>query len=274
IMSVTTPTTIEKPIRVVEFLTALAKINSKIIRDIGEYRKTFWLHQIPREPKHCFSQVWGEEDEFAGDIWVEVRKFPEPALPMVPDKCRDWTNLETLRNIKEIPELRKTIVVEEEEELNADTGETRTIMLTLSLEDFPDLERAWHTYLEERWLPWTELYARYLAIQEVYANLFHIYQEQQKLGEQFELVLGMGFLTWQTPSGHAAKRHIITAKASLEFEPHLGKFTVRPASNGEQVDVELDMLDVSDHPQNARQLVEDGRSVLNGRVWDRSAVDP
>ena len=84
----------------------------------------------------------------------------------------------------------------------------------------------------------------------------------------------MGFLTWKAPSGHAVKRHIITAKASLEFEPHLGKFTVRPASNGEQVDVELDMLDISDHPQNARQLVEDGRSALNGRVWDRSAVDP
>jgi hypothetical protein len=272
-MSIARATTIEKPIRVVEFLTALAKINSKIMRDIDEYRKTLWLHQIPREPKHCFSQAWGEEDEFAGDIWVEVRKFPEPALPKVPDKCRDWANPETLRNIKEIPELRKTILVEEEE-LNAETGETQTVTVTLSLEAFPDVESAWETYLEERWLPWTELYARYLAVQEVYANLFHIYQEQQKLGEQFELVLGIGLLTWKTPSGHSAKRHLITAKASLEFEPHLGKFTVRPALNGEQVDIELDMLDVSDHPQNARQLIEGGRSALNGRVWDRSAVDP
>ena len=34
------------------------------------------------------------------------------------------------------------------------------------------------------------------------------------------------------------------------------------------------MLDVSDHPQNARQLIEDGRTALNGRVWDRSEVDP
>ena len=145
-MSVTNSTTIEKPIRVVEFLMALAKINSKIIRDIDEYRKTLWLHQIPREPKHCFSQLWGEDDELAGDIWAEVRKFPEPALPKVPDKCRDWVNPETLRNIKEIPELSKTIVVEEEE-LNSETGETQKIIMTLSLEDFPDLERAWHTYL-------------------------------------------------------------------------------------------------------------------------------
>ena len=198
----------------------------------------------------------------------------EPTLPKVPDKCRDWADPETLRNVKEIPELRRTIVVEEEE-LNAETGETQTVTVMLSLEDFPDLERAWDTYLEERWLPWTELYIRHLAVQEVYANLFHIYQEQQKLGEQFELVLGIGLLTWKTPSGHPVKRHLITAKASLEFETpprkiH-GSASVKWGTGGYRDSI----CSTSQITLRTRDnLLKTGVAALNGRVWDRSEVDP
>jgi len=47
----------ERAIRLIEYLTALAKINSKIIRSIEEYRSVLWMHEIPHEPKHCFCRV-------------------------------------------------------------------------------------------------------------------------------------------------------------------------------------------------------------------------
>ncbi len=261
-----------KIIRLVEYFTELAKINAKIVRTLDDYRKVLWVHDIPNEPNYCFTQAWGPEAEQDTDVWIEIKKFPEPKLPKIPEQCTDWVKKETLRNTKELPELFDSIVVEWTEE-NEETGEEYTVTETLYLENNPNIEQIWDDYLENQWLPWTEIYNRYDSVQKVYASLFHIYQEQQKLGEQYELVFCKGLLTWKTPIGHETKRHIIIAKASLEFEPHLGKFTVKQAIDGDQIDIELDMLDVQDQPQNARQLIESGRNAIGANLWSRSNIN-
>lgn len=262
----------DKIIRLVEYLTALARINAKIVRTLDEYRKTLWIHDIPNEPKYCFTQAWGQEEEQDTDVWVEIKKLPESELPKIPAKCMDWVKCETLRNTKDLPELHDSIIIERIEE-DKETGEKHTETDTLYLENSPDIQQIWDDYLEKQWMPWTEVYNRYTSVQKVYASLFHIYQEQQKLGEQYELVFCKGLLNWKTPNGHEAKRHIIIAKASLEFEPHLGKFTVIQATDGDQVDIELDMLDVKDQPQNVRQLVELGRNTIGANLWSRPDID-
>jgi len=262
----------DKVIRLVDYLTALAKINANIVRTLDDYRKILWIHNIPHEPKHCFTQVWGQEDEHDGDVWIEVRKIQEPELPKIPAKCLDWVKHDTLRNTKDLPELYDSIVVERIEE-DSETEEKFTVTDTLLLKNYPDIQKVWDDYLEKQWIPWTELYNRYTLVQKVYADLFYIYQEQQKLGEQYELVFCKGLLNWKTPSGHDARRHIIAAKASLEFEPHLGKFSVKQSIEGDQVDIELDMLDVQDQPQNIRQLVRDGREAIGANLWSRIDID-
>ena len=261
-----------KIIRLVEYLTAITRINSKIVRTLDDYRKILWIHNIPHEPKYCFTPAWGQEDEHDGDVWIEIKKFQEPELPKIPQQCADWVKQETLRNTKDLPELYDSIVVKRTEE-DLETGEEFTVTDTLYIKNYPDIQQSWDDYLEKQWMPWTELFNRYASVQNVYADLFHIYQEQQKFGEQYELVFCIGLLNWKTPTVHDAKRHIIVSTASLEFEPHLGKFTVKQAVDGEQVDVELDMLDVQDQPQNVRQLVENGRQAIGANLWDRASID-
>ncbi len=261
----------DKIVRLVEYLTSLAKINAKIIRSLDDYRKILWIHKIPKETNHCFVQAWGKEDEYDEDVWIEVTKVPEPELPKIPEKCNKWVNHETLRNTKDLPELYEKIYMERTEK-DPDTGEEFTIRDTLLLADNQDIRKAWESYLENYWLPWTELYDRYDGVQEIYADLFHIYQEIQKLGEQYELVYCQGLLIWKTPGGHEVKRHIIVSKASLEFEPVLGRFTVKQAIDEDQADIELDMLDVQDQPQNVRQLVEEGRQCIGANLFDKTNV--
>ncbi|TEB10431.1 AAA domain-containing protein [Pelotomaculum propionicicum] len=262
----------DKVIRLVGYLTELARINSKITRSYEEYRKVLWVHNIPQELRYCFSRAWGQEDEHGDAVWIEVKKFPEPRLPEVPDICRDWINREKLRSIEDLPLLYETITVNREKR-EADTDAIFTVSEEFSLQDYPEVQKTWDEYLEKQWLPWAELFSRHIAVQKVYADLFRIYQEQQKLGEQYELVYCMGLLTWRTPSGHNVKRHLIVTKASLEFEPHLGKFIVGPSADLDQVDIELDMLEVEDQPENARKLIENGRKALHDSIWDRSVVD-
>ncbi len=262
----------DRPLRFVEYLTALAKINSKTVRSLDDYQKTLWISDIPHESKYCFVRAWGEQDEPGDDTWLEVKKMQEPPVPRVPDVCKDWVKLETLKNIKELPELDQTITKEREEQ-SAETGETFRVSETLHLQEFPQVQREWETYIDNQWFPWTNRYELYATIHNVYSNLFLIHQELSKLGEQYELVFCLGLLKWRTPSGHQVRRHLIVAKASLEFEPHIGRFTVRPTMEGDQTEVEFDMLDAEAQPQNARQLSEEGRKMLRENLWDRSAVD-
>lgn len=263
---------VDKTARVVDYLSALAKINAKIIRTFEEYRKVLWIHSVPMEPKYCFTQAWGPESEQDDDVWLEVIKCKEPEFPKLPVNCAEWVDQDTLKNIDDIPKLKESISVEGIEE-DSETGETYITAETFYLSDFQSIADEWDEYLSEKWLPWKDLYLRYAAVQKVYAELFHIYQEQQKLGEQYELVFCNGLLSWKAPSGHGTQRHIITAKVTLQFEPHLGRFTVKPAVDGEHVEVELDMLDIQDHPQNIRQLIESGKESIGADFWNRFDVD-
>jgi hypothetical protein len=218
----------DKIIRLVEYLTALARINAKIVRTLDNYRKVLWIHDIPHEPKYCFTQAWGQEEEQDNSVWIEIKKVPEPELPKIPPKCTDWVKWETLRDTKELPDLHDAIIVERTEK-DPETGKQSTRSDTIYLAHYSDIQQTWEDYLGKQWMPWTERYNRYARIQKFYTSLFHIYQEQQKLGEQYELVFCKGLLNWKPPSGHEARRHVIIAKASLEFEHHLGKFTVKQA---------------------------------------------
>jgi len=260
----------DKVLRVVEYLKGLARVNAKTVRKIDEYRKVLWLHRVPRE-SGCFTLAWGRDDEDSGDVWVEVSKKTEPVLPKVPDGLTNWVKPEQLRTTTEIPELYQTITIRKEEP-DEDSGEVTWVTKTLVLDDFPEVRERWDAYLEKEWLPWAETHECYASVQSVYADLFHIHQDQQKLGEQYELVLGLGLLKWLTPTGQQVRRHLVTAKAFLEFEPHLGKFTVCPSTNEELTQVEFDMLDVEDQPENTKSLKEEGRE-LGYSLWNRSDLD-
>ncbi|MGA3084398.1 MAG: hypothetical protein ABSE95_06335 [Thermodesulfobacteriota bacterium] len=63
------------------------------------------MHEIPHEPKHCFTRAWGEEDEHGDDSWVEVKKFKEPPLPKVPEQLFPWVKHETLYQRDDLPEI-------------------------------------------------------------------------------------------------------------------------------------------------------------------------
>lgn len=260
----------DKILRLVDFLSALSHLSSKVIRSIDEYHKKMWVCEIPRE-KNCYTRIWGANEEHSDDIWIEIKKLPEPPLPKIPEKCRDWVDHNTLRNIKDIPLLKESISVIREEQ-NEETGEKYSFQLNLSLNEFPELQKIWEEYIDKQWLPWTKQYGRYSAVQKVYADLFFIYQEQQKLGEQYELVFCFGLLSWRTQAGYETKRHLISAKASLSFEPHRGIFTVGPSADGDQVEVEFDMLDTGDLPPDSQKLKEEGRK-LRDNLWERASMN-
>lgn len=118
-----------------------------------------------------------------------------------------------------------------------------------------------------------EVHNNWESVHKVYSKLFAIHQEQLRLGEEYELVLALGLLTWQTPSGQRVRRHLIVANAVLEFEARLGKFTVRPLPDGASVRPELDMLDIEEQPARAEVIARSSLANAGDDPWEKDCIE-
>ncbi|MGQ9663459.1 MAG: AAA domain-containing protein, partial [Kiritimatiellia bacterium] len=263
----------EKAVRLVDYLLRLANLRAKLIRDIAEYEKVLWLSDIPHEGG-CFTQAWGRDEEHEPDEWLEVQNRREPELPAVPAQCRDWVSLPSLRNKNDLPELLPEITRKiPNPGWREGSDQRETIPQTERLEDHPEVVRAWDRYVEDKWLPWTEEHNAWEKVHKVYSALFAIHQEQLRLGEEYELVLGLGLLTWQTPTGQRVRRHLVVADAILEFEARLGKFTVRPHTEGARLRPELDMLDIAEQPARAEESAKELLAAAEDDPWEKVCVE-
>ncbi|MBU4350438.1 AAA family ATPase, partial [bacterium] len=268
-----------KALKLLDYLTELERLQLKIVRDLKDYQNVLWLSEIPDDSECCFTRAWGKSEDFDEDVWIYIKKYNEPVLDGIPKICEKWIDRLTLQNTKDIPELLSSIIIQEKvknpdaEPENPQIDKFITINKTIFLIDYPEVSEEWEKFIESKWFPWVGLYQKWQSVQRVYAKLFSIYQEQQKLGEQYELVLGLGFLSWCSPSDHIARRHLITAKALLTFEAKLGKFIVIPATDGAELTVELDMLDVEDQPRNLKQTVMEELLTAKDNPWDHSSID-
>jgi len=263
----------QKVVRLVDYLLRLATLRTKLIRDIAEYEKVLWMSDVPHE-RGCFTQAWGRDEEHEPDEWLEVQNRREPDLPAVPPPCKDWVNLSALRNKNDLPELLPQITRQiQNPDWREGSDQPETIPHSERLEDHPGIQRAWESYVEDKWLPWTEEHSAWERVHKVYSALFGIHQEQLRLGEEYELVLGLGLLTWQTPMGQRARRHLVVADAILGFEARLGKFTVRPHTEGAKLRPELDMLDIKEQPARAEETAKASLAAAEDDPWEKGCVE-
>jgi len=262
-----------RAVRLVEYLLRLASLRTKLVRDIAGYERVLWINDIPRQ-KGCFTQAWGRNEDYDSDIWVEIQNRREPELPNVPDQCLDWADKGTLRNKNDFPELLPEIT-REVRNLAWQEGSDQPEFVHRSerLDDHPNLQKVWDRYVEERWFPWVEEHNSWENVHKVYSLLFAIHQEQLRLGEEYELVLGLGLLTWQTPNGQRVRRHMVVANALLEFEARLGKFTVRPNLDGASVRPELHMLEIEEQPARAEEKAKTALANSADDPWEKDCIE-
>ncbi len=262
-----------KAVRLVDYLLRLASLRSKLVRQISEYEKVLWLSEVPHK-RGCFTQAWGRDEDYDSDVWIEIQTRHEPELPSIPDQCRDWINIGALRNKNDIPELKTEIARQiKNPGWQEGTDQPEYVSNTERLEDLPDIQKVWERYLDKRWLPWVDDHNDWESVHKVYSMLFSIHQEQIRLGEEYELILGFGLLTWQTPTGQRVRRHLIVADAILEFEARLGKFTVRPHTEGAKLRPELDMLDIEEQPARAEETAKVSLVAAEDDPWEKGCVE-
>ena len=144
----------------------------------------------------------------------------------------------------------------------------------LKLEDHPDVQRAWDAYIESHWWAWAEQDRREQQVSRIYTDLFSMFQRQQGLGETYEIVFGLGFLTWDSSDGRTVRRHLIVAHASVAFDRESGTLTVNPASEGARPSLEQDMLDPQYGPDPPQLLsIEKELEEIGDSLWEAGPLD-
>jgi len=232
-----------------------------------------WINRIPKE-KGCFTQAWGANEEYSNDIWVEVQTCREPEIPSTPEICRRWIDNNTIKDTKDLPTLLEKITEQiKNPGWREGSDQPQYINQTIYLENCHRVKEEWNKYIEQKWLTWAEQHKKWEKVHEVYSTLFSIHQEQLRLSEEYELVLGIGLLTWQTPNNQRVRRHLVVANAILEFEARLGKFIVRPNPDGANLRPELDMLDVEEQPARAEDSAKNGLMQAEDDPWDKDCVE-
>jgi very-short-patch-repair endonuclease len=118
----------------------------------------------------------------------------------------------------------------------------------LVLRDRPDVRAAYDAYVEAEWGPWARRDRPLQRAQRIYTDLFRLHQSQQRLGEAYEVVMGIGQLAWRTPAGQTVRRHLVVAQTDVRFDADRGVISVTAAADGARPALEQDMLEPGERP--------------------------
>jgi len=260
----------DRSIRLFTYLKELSELKTKVVRSIEQYEDVLWLSDIPHE-RGCFCAAWQTTDEEEPELWVRVKKPVLKVPPKPAEKLAPWISESQIQDSSiEYPELKEQIAIQGK--ASEDDGHQES--QTLNLADYPDIKKLWEEYVEEEWWPWAEEDKRNRRAQQIYTRLFSLYRRQQQLGEAYEIVIGIGFLLWNSDSRYEARRHIVTAQTNLVFHAQKGLIEVRPAAEGAKPILEQDMLDPHDRPAPDHQnALENELKELGDLIWEREKLE-
>ncbi len=284
----------DKTKALLSFLKETARIRQK---RISAYRKDadklLWFAELPRD----LPQTWRDacRSAFVADnpaeiptLWLEVRKKRKPLSPPLPEHLRDWVPQKFQDHpddyiYKEPDELLDllneeiTVLVEKRSsDPHAPPQEPRISVEQVAevrrLKDYPQLEDAWLSYLENEWKPWAQEMRTWKQIEDLYEKVDFMRRRIEEAEERYELILAVGLLQWRDPTGTAVKRHLLTAPAEISLDAAPGVLTVGPAASFEKFRVELDMLELQDRPRLEGSDLEDRLEELDVQAWDNEKV--
>lgn len=176
------------------FLRDFSLLNTKRIKKVTDYGPdsiAIYWSELPDDVR-CAHNL----DEPENPIWLRVEKPELKDVPPLPLDLHDWLDMAALRDETNIPELFEEI----KDPAYAKDKDSKKM---LYLEDRSYLIPIFNDYLES-WLVWAaekEQERRYL---EVYNKLFLIADKLENNSEDYEAVLGVGFVAW---SEHQGIRH-------------------------------------------------------------------
>ena len=215
----------DRSVQLFSFLREFLQLQLSEIRSIDAYTDHLWLNSIP-DGQDSFCLFNTENSPESTEDWIVIKKpvFEDPPLP--PDKLSEWLTPEHRTDSqREYPELMT--------ELSGDTA-----VQTKLTEVRSSIQPLWETYVEKEWWPWAKADRQKRSVDKIFRNLFQMYQRQSSLDGLYEIVIGFGFLYWNSGIGQLVKHHAISARTTVEYDDATETIRIKAAAGGLRLTLE------------------------------------
>ncbi|WP_308122464.1 AAA domain-containing protein [Streptomyces sp. WAC04114] len=257
--------------QIFRFLAEAEESKTRPVRTLDGAAGAVWFDELPG----------GEGVEvmidgaLAGDdpAWLTVARPEREDAPHPKALLAPWVDETRVRDFKEprAPHLRRRIEPE-----FPDWSQGIPLDKTYHLlDEHPQREKIEKLYAawEQEWLAWAERRRAIDPLVRLYDRLHKMHEDAAGLGEAYELVLGLGRLTWQTSTGQRVERHLITHRATLRLDPSTGTLTAAPDPTGMGLELEEGMLEGAQHVPGAVrerivEVLEDASDVTDPEHLD------
>jgi len=260
----------DRAIRLFTYLKEISNIKTKVKKDVSEYDKVIWFHDVP-ENKTCHSVLNTSDGGNSQDpIWLEIKRTDSPKKPLYPSICQKWIEASEDGGPADQPHLKQKIEVEIPPQYVHPGSPSYKVEY---LVEHPEISREWQKYLQNSWAQWEDTYKLWQKADNLYFDLFSIHQQLKKLGEQYELIIGIGLLSWNTTSNQTIRRHIITGDVQLTFDADHAKFFIQAPAEGVKLHFETEMVDANSLPTLNEQKILDNLLEENSESpWDTEQI--
>ncbi|WP_405941690.1 AAA domain-containing protein [Streptomyces sp. NBC_00207] len=226
--------------QIFRYLAEVGESRTKPVRNHDGARHLLWFSDLPGQ----FASFLDEPVQGDGPLWLSAARPVRPDAPAPSALLAPWLDPAEARDSDRTsaPELR------EQAELRTSTvpvgGDTQSDHTTVLLDAFHRRDEllADHRAWASRWRRWAERDRVVKPAARVYDRLYRIHEDVTDLGESYELVVGLGYLTW-TSGGESVRRHLITCRAVVALDPDTGTISVGPDPEHGTPTLEESMLD-------------------------------
>ena len=186
----------------VEFLRRLTQMRTSPVRDVGEYEDVVWFASMPdMSGSHCVTH-----DGTRRGRRLDRDRATADSTAAAAARCL-WGWLVDDANPPPSPHCA-------------------TSTRARSLPD--NVVAAYDDYLDA-WRDWIDKYGPRVPLLALYERLFRIKQQADQLGERYETVVAAGLALVPEAEHGRIRRHLVTMRAEVHYEPQTGRITVRPA---------------------------------------------
>ena len=190
-----------------------------------------WFGDLPDHPgvhsAHRIAELEADAPLLAVD---RVAKLDPPA---VPPQLELWVDGPT-GDVDRQPELRDAIYTGDAARAGGDEvgefGDEPPDGRRQEAADVPGLAAAFDNWVAD-WRLWAERERRDAAVRCIYRGLFEVQLNSTDHSEEFELVVGVGCLSWRPDDHDQVLRHVAVAPISIELDESSGTLTVARGSH-------------------------------------------
>ncbi len=235
--------------QIFRFLAEAEESKTRPVRTLDGAAGTVWFEELPDAPEVAVML----DGALGTDIpaWLTLDRPEREDAPHPKPLLAPWIDETRIRDFKQTraPHLRRRIEPE-----FPDWSQGIPLDKTYhELDDHPKREKIEKQYAawEQEWLAWAERRRAIDPVVKLYDRLHKMHEDAANLGEAYELVLGLGRLTWQTGAGQRVERHLLTHRATLQLDPATGTLTAAPDPTGTGLELEEGMLEGAQHVPGA-----------------------